>query len=725
MDKNRIVTYSLLAHINNNSNGIKDFNDIFIPLVRRALSKMCNNGITKGLLTDVKKEIDKLYSLDMPFPLLKKNLQKIADAYNSTSDKEFQVFKNDGSFILHKYLFLEYEEIISQQEADVEATKLAYEKYLEANGYEVATQPSIFDFLDKHRVSLSDFFANKKEASLTDEYTIQANFINEMKGVKSLFEILKRIYFGSIITSYLELDFGVDSNNKLEFLLDTTFVISLLELHSIEAAHTTKKILEICKRLGYKVYILKDTIEETQGLLNRTADNLGNNSLAQRIDINGIYNACERLLLNKTDLERISANLESKLSDFDIYVVHNTDKFRKIAKHSKVYENLQQRKNNPDGALHDATAIIYVKEKREKRVKSFYDAKCWFVTDMRCDLSSNEDKKDIYLPETIRPDELVNILWLSNPNVKTNDINEIGLTRLVANTINDSLPNPRVLKEFDENVQKYAKGKIEPSDCVRVANAIANKTLVNLEQLNKAARDNQDEFVLMLKDISKKAKQDEARKEKLTNEIIDKIHKEFEQRFLQRDFELKNKHQIELNEMKSQLISSKKNEFKRIENQIKDKVVLANQKHHETLTRRYEDLLKMKEICEKKALFFSKCIGITIAIILLSIYFAFGYFISEGDWTVIEKSPYYIASPVIILALTFLINFIINKEFRLTPVKIKNLIVKWKIQKNYKSLKFKEADLEMTKLEIEKLESQMPKIRVLSNEQPVIKNQAI
>ena len=166
MDKNRIVTYSLLAHINNNSVGIKDFNDIFIPLVKRTLCKMCSNGITKGILLDVKTELDKFYSLDMPFPLLKKNLHKIADEFNSAENKDFQVFKNDGSFILNKYLFLEYEEIINQQEADIEAATLTYEKYLEANGYKISEQPSIFEFLDKHRLSLSNFFANKTDVSL-------------------------------------------------------------------------------------------------------------------------------------------------------------------------------------------------------------------------------------------------------------------------------------------------------------------------------------------------------------------------------------------------------------------------------------------------------------------------------------------------------------------------------------------------------------------------------
>ncbi len=715
MDNNRIVTYSLLAHINNNSTGIKDFNDIFIPLVKRTLSKMCSNGISKGLLKDVKSEMDKLYSLDMPFPLLKKNLQKIAEVSNSSNENEFQVFRNDGSFILHKYMFVEYEEIITQQEADIEAAKLAYEKYLEANGFLVLSQPSIFDFLDKHRVSLSDFFANKKDTTLTSDYAIQANFINEIKGVKSLFEIIKRIYFGSIITSYLELDFGVDSNNKLEFLLDTTFIVSLIDLHSEESTHTCKKILEICKRLGYKIFILTDTIEETQGLIYRTADNLNKNSLAQRIDTNGIYNACERLSISKTDLERIAANLETTLTGFDIYIVHNTEKFRKIGRFSDEFDVLKNRKNNPDGALHDATAIAYVKEKRGKGVKSFYDAKCWFVTDMRCESKSYLSKTDGFLPETIRPDELVNILWLSNPNVKSNEVNEIGLTRLIANAINDSLPNPRVLKEFDENVQKYATNNIEPSDCVRVANAIANKTINNLEQLNKIANEDSDEFIIALKDLARKAKIDEGRKEKLTIQIIDKIHQEFENKFLERDLELKNKHHLELTELKSQLTDKNEIEVSEISAKVKEDIKKVNEKHLETLKRRQQDLSKLKEICEKRALYFSRIIIGIIAVGLIVLYAAFAYYVSEGEWEIIQKKPFYIASPLIIFGVGLLILSLVNREISFKPRKIKESIEKWKTKKNYRLLKFNNSDLEEAQLEINKIESQFSKVTFVNN----------
>lgn len=701
MDKNRIVTYSLLAHINNNSTGIKDFNDIFIPLVKRTLYKMCSNGITKGILLDVKTEMDKLYSLDMPFPLLKKNLHKIADEFNSAENKDFQVFKNDGSFILNKYLFLEYEEIINQQEADIEAATLTYEKYLEGNGYKISEQPSIFEFLDKHRLSLSNFFANKTDVSLGNLYLVQANFINEMRGVKGLFEILKRIYFGSIITSYLEVDFGTDNNNKLELILDTTFIISLLELHSIEATHTCRKILEICKRLGYKVYVLDDTIQEAQGLLNRTAENFSKNFLSQRVDVNGIYNACERLALNKTDLERYSGNLETKLSHYGIFVIANTEKYKRIAKFSNVYETLKKRKSNPDGALHDAIAITYVKEKRGKKVKSFYEAKCWFVTDMKSEFYENSDRKEIFLSESIRADELVNILWLSNPNVKIGDINEIGLTRLVANTINDSLPNPRVLKEFDDNIQKYAFGKIEASDCVRVANMIANKTLTNLEQLNKTANSNKEDFILQLKDLSARAKQDEAKKVKVKNEIIETIYKEFEERFSKRNNELKDKYELELIEAKYHISSAKENEINAKEISKNNEIMTERKKRLQLLYNQLSILNNSKAACEISASKYARNCIIILSIFLVLAYLFFGYFLYKSDWNLIQWKLYYIG---ILMSLgLFLLGAFFDKKIKFNPIKIRKNIKNRKTKKNINRLNIDVKEIAEIENEIESL----------------------
>lgn len=365
MDMNRIVTYSLLAHINDHDKGIKDLNDIFLPLVKRVLFQLNKRGTTKGLLTELKSEVDKTYSFDIPFPILRKMITKISAEANKDVANDFQFFQ-DGSFLMSKFVFADYEDVILKQQAEVDSLANTYEQYLLANDIKPVSQPSIFDFLDRNRVTLSSFFSSGRPAKLEPSFFTQAKFVNDIRDEPSLYQIMRKVYLGSIITSYLELEFGEIKDTQTEYLLDSNFVVHLLDLSSPESTHTCSKIIEICKRLKYKVSVLDFTIEETEALLKRIADSLGTTFLIKELDERSIQNACARRSLGRTDLLRVATNLSTTLrDDYGIYVIPNTTSYRNKGKYSPEYEQLRKRTNNPAGAWHDATAIVFVQEKRK------------------------------------------------------------------------------------------------------------------------------------------------------------------------------------------------------------------------------------------------------------------------------------------------------------------------------------------------------------------------
>ena len=68
-NKNRALTYSLLAYIRNNNDVLKGPVDIFVPLIKRTLSSLNSQGIFEGKnISEIKIIADKDYSID--FPLL-------------------------------------------------------------------------------------------------------------------------------------------------------------------------------------------------------------------------------------------------------------------------------------------------------------------------------------------------------------------------------------------------------------------------------------------------------------------------------------------------------------------------------------------------------------------------------------------------------------------------------------------------------------------------------
>ena len=551
MDKKRIASFSLLAHINNSKAGINDLGQIFIPLVKRVLSQMNYEGYNRGAsLDEIKAKVDELYRLDIPFPLLKKIVIKIAAEENQDGNVNFEYFK-DGSFLIKNFVFADYEETIQEQEYEIEFVQESYESYLKINKIDVATQPTIFEFLDSNRLALSQYFANKTIRQPTIEYTHQANFINSVKDIPKVYNVLRKIYLGSMITSYLEVDYG-DLKKDLEFLIDTNFLVGLIDLNSIESKHTCKKIMEICQRLGYKLSILDFTLEETEALLSRTAENYDTTFLAKKIDPESIYNACDRRNLKKTDLQIISFDLKDTIfRDFKINLISNTTKFRNEARFSPEYRKFREIRTTEFSALHDATALIYVQKKRGRRIKNFHDSNCWFVTNVSHDIS--HFKENDFLPEIIRAEDLVNLLWLTNPLVKTDETVDLGLTRLVSCAISSALPSARVIKELDENIQKYAIDKVEARDIVRVANVIANKTITNLEQLNKIAHENPEEFVKKLQRISDKEKQIEERREEELKVLLLKIREDADAKLKDLIEEVKISHSKNLESIKDSL----------------------------------------------------------------------------------------------------------------------------------------------------------------------------
>lgn len=523
---NKIVTYSFLAYINNNSStGIKDFSDVFLPLVKSAISKLSDEGKNKGeSLIEIKVVVDSLYKLDMPYPLVKKLVNKIAHEENyKNGDSQFRLFADD-SFIIKDYIFTEHHELLNKQEQEINNINDAYIKFLKAKNIPFQEGSSIFSFLDQNRASLSKYFAtnSKIQQVESDVSILNAEFIEVLKRTSpSDFEILRKIYLGSIIAGYLEIKIE-DAKEDVEFVVDTNFIISLLDLTSESSTHTCNKILEICKRLKHRVSVLDITIRETQGLLSAVAQNLDTAFMEKRLDKESIYNACDRRNLERTDLESISAALTDTLSMLGINIIHSTTKYENEARMTQtLFDYFKSIRRSEFAALHDATAVIYVRKKRNKVVNSFYGANCWFVTNTSHNITHKKITLAGGIPELIRAEDLINILWLSNPAVPNVDMLEVGLTKLISNAYSESLPSARILKEFDINLRKYGHG-VTPKEVIRVANAIANRTIDNLEleKLNSISNKSPDEFVRTLREVAAKEQAENEKRIKSVENIL-------------------------------------------------------------------------------------------------------------------------------------------------------------------------------------------------------------
>jgi hypothetical protein len=501
--------------------------DVFVPLIKRTLHQLNNKDIFKGeSILEIQSEANCMYSIDFPIPVLKIILAQISSEVNTDSEKNF-VIHQDGSFILKAFYFEDFEEKIQESKRDSENLEKIFEDFCKINSIELNNKTSIFDFIDKNKMSISKYLSNHTAPNGHD-FTIEAQFVDYFKKIPKVFDIVRRIYLGSIISSFLEYK-TENFTQDVELLFDTNFIISLLDLNTPESTHTCKKLLEVGKNLGFKFTVLSDTIDETKALINKKAENFTNTFLTRRINPEDIYNACERRDINTSDLERIIDNIEDTLSSYGINIYKYTQKLKDKAKISTEYESFKRIRTSHYSALHDAITVLYIKEKRTKRIREFENVNCWLVNNSTSHESEDyRESTSEYQKEAIRVDELLNILWLSNPSINTSldneDLIEIGLSSIVAYTLNDSLPKASIIRELDENIQKYRSDIITDKDIINISSRISNKQLKNITELNSLANQNKDEFVKKLKEEA--VIQEKEEKERVLK--FEKLYQRFE-----------------------------------------------------------------------------------------------------------------------------------------------------------------------------------------------------
>ena len=491
MEASKVITYSLLAQIRNSGNFVNSSVEIFVPIVKYALYKLITqSGVYKGAsITEISTWICQYFGLDFPPAVLEKILLKIGQEINTSEELKLQVYR-DGSFWIKNYSFEEFNDIYETNRQQVELVQTMFKQFCDINDVKKDSYNTIFDFVNLNKLKISNYLANRDYSVNGSKFSIEAQFVEYFRNIPGCYEVIRKIYLGSILSCYLsEYEPQDKMMSDVELLLDTNFIVSLLDLNTPESTTTCRQLLKIASSFGYSLRVLKETIKETTDLLLKKAEYFDKSFLPKLINPEDIYKACERRNLNRNDLERIADNLENILVDeYSILQIPYTVKYQNLAKSSTEYAEFKKIRNTDFAALHDIMALYYVREKRgKKKIKHFEDVNCWFVNN-----AINHDNSDYvgyklrgYQPEIIRADELLCVLWFIKPDIGNGDLTDgvvdTNLNALISCTLNSSLPQASIIKELDDNIQKYKDASISDKDILRIATRITTHQLKNIE----------------------------------------------------------------------------------------------------------------------------------------------------------------------------------------------------------------------------------------------------
>lgn len=554
----RAIAYSFLAHAHNSGNFSDGPLDVFTPIVKHALSELYPEGTVMGAnVAELASAIEERFGLEFPYPIIGLIMSKIAKMVNAESGVEDIILYDDGAFIINKFCFESYKESIQKSKMEVASVVNLFKKFCSI--YDItgtASETDLLLFIEQNKVDISYYLSHNINES-DKQSILAAQFVDYFKQAPTIYDTLRNLYLGSLLTSYLSYQ-PTEVKFDVELVLDTNFIVSLLDLNTIESTKTCNTLISMCKKLGYKFTVLKDTVEEFQALLNYKAQSLGGAIIARTINKEDIYNACDRRKLTKTDLERIADNIEETLlNEFGFYIIPHTEKWRKPAKFSREYEILKKIRSSEKAALHDATAILYIQEKREnKKIKRFEDIRCWFVNNAISHNGELDANVESFLgdtsaqPEIIKADDLLNIIWLTSPTLGWDkEVIDLGLASMVSYTINSSLPKARIIKELDENIQKYsASNNITDKDVLRLATRIAHRQIEDVQSLNDIARRDEVEFAKRVKEESDKQKEIDSENAQKLQSLMDSF-KGLIETLKQNKENQEEKYKVQLNEL--------------------------------------------------------------------------------------------------------------------------------------------------------------------------------
>ncbi|MCM4174290.1 hypothetical protein DHD32_22765 [Arenibacter sp. TNZ] len=623
-------------------------------------------------ISEIKVYSDKLYSLDFPIPVIEKILRKIATEINTQENTFFELYQ-DKSFAIKGYFFTEFEEDVRKHKVEIDNLEKLFNDFINTTENDEISGKSIFNFIEKNKHSLSKYLSNKPYLN-GEDYSEEAQFVDFFKNITPVYELIKEIYLGSILAGYIEFE-PTSAKMNVELLLDTNFIIGLLDLNTSESTHTCKTLLKIAAAQGYTCKILSDTIEETKALLQAKSIHFNNSFLQKKINPEDIYNACERRNLTNVDLERISDNLETELAKHKIFTLFDTRNLLNKAKYSDEYKALKDRRNTDKAALHDAAAITYVKEKRKKDIYEFEKVNCWFVNNAffrENQYSYNPNGKQ---PEIIRADDLLNILWLSNPqsqvDISAEQIVDIGMSSLISLTLNQSLPKSSIIRELDDNIHKYADKEISDSDIIRIATRITSKQLKDVDELNQLAENDKKEFVNRLQQEANKQKETESKRLKMLETAVQELNNRTSNlKVVEQEFIVKEK---EKDSKITSLLTTTTNQTNEIEN-LKTK--LLNEQNS-----------KRSDLREK---FYAKKIGrwrlrswIEVALSTLLVVIPFLYLCHQSNWIGSE-----IVDTIVKFKADFWISIVMTIfGFIFTKISLPTLVGKYRSYSNIENFK--------------------------------------
>jgi hypothetical protein len=453
------------------------------------------------------------YSFPVPIPTLKDIIRRIKKQFPS----QVEIF-SDNYFNIASGLIADRSEEIKQSEQEINVLATVFDEYCKTKSINYKSD-ALFSFIESSKKELVSFVSRQSFDEKTASDSFFLDFIKTIEACEPLIKTFRKLIMGSVISSYFEIRADKTTHPKI-FLLDTNFIVSLLDLHTEESRITTETLIDIALRNGHSFYVLPETINETQKLLERKARALDKFVFLGKYNLHTIEEGCRRRSLGGRELRLFAERLIYFLQNKKIKIISEKDnnRLKDEAPNTEPYKKLREREYNKDGVLHDVMMINYIRNLRgNNQTSSFKDSRGFIVKDSNAFLEEKRNRNTDYKSPSIEAEYLLNILWLSTP-IFDDIMLAANLSRMLSSNLRNQLPDGEMLTRIDEKIGLFANFGIDNEACLKMAQNIAETETDELTEL--AAISEQEIFNRRLAEIAEKSEAVAIKKEEETKEIL-------------------------------------------------------------------------------------------------------------------------------------------------------------------------------------------------------------
>ncbi len=463
------INYALISALYaNKTSGL--YSDVYFPIIKYTIVQLFNKraGVEDNAYytsKDVHDFIVDAFNISIPTIVLTKSLEKIEKTQNSFV--ELSVMEHGNSFHIKKvWDSQEFDELAGREAAFSEGLKCIeadYKLFLEKNGtYDDGV--SYLQFISDNTQEVLGYFQNSDASVIDEKYTTIIFFLEYLHNTpakKEEFYIADQLFWASIIAGYLKsekppVDDAEEGSIK-EYFLDTSILLGMLKLSTIQKETYAEEIKGIIKASGGVMKVHPMTLEEIKTILDSVE--------ASGIPDPGtdIAEAWENHKLNINKLATIRFSLQSLLKGqgVQMFPIIGVDECRRITasyKGRKIVEELARERSSRNSysqdnfrEIHDLFMDDYIKGRRSDKT---IPEDVVFVTANRDLISFTKSlhPNECYMMST---GHVILSLWMHS--VKPVNISGCALTETMARCLDQH--NIRVRNKIVEVSKFYNENK--------------------------------------------------------------------------------------------------------------------------------------------------------------------------------------------------------------------------------------------------------------------------